>query len=157
MNESCEDKPDISLHPPTIFISALLIGFIIRAFAGGWLPLPHLVAEALGGVMLLGSLMLAVGAISAFAEAGETLRPATPAHQLFTAGPYRFSRNPIYLAMVVFGAGFGVATLNLWVIMMSFATGAIFNFFVIPEEERYLARRFGPEFEQYRQRTRRWL
>lgn len=151
-----EDHPDVSLHPPTIFAAALIIGFIIRVFAGGWLPLPELLAEAIGGLLLLTGLGFAVAAISAFAEAGETLPPATPSRQLFTDGVYRYSRNPIYLAMVLFGVGFGVATQNLWIVLTTISAGVILNYFVIPPEEAYLSRRFGPEYDHYKTKTRRW-
>lgn len=157
MTGSDEDRPEVLLHPPTVFLSALIIGFVIRAFAGGWLPLPDLAAEGLGGLMMLVALAAAVMSISAFAESGETLRPATPSYQLFTGGAFQYTRNPIYLAMVLFGVGFGLATLNLWIILTSILTGVIFNFFVIPQEEGYLARRFGGEYEDYRRKVRRWI
>jgi len=152
-----EDQPDVSIHPPTVFFSALLIGFIIRVFAGGWLAIPRVLAEGVGGLMVVAALGISISAISSFAESGETLKPSTPSRQLFTNGPYKRSRNPIYLAMVVFGAGFGVATLNLWIILTSVITAVIFNFFVIPQEEDYLARRFGAEYADYRRNVRRWL
>ena len=158
MSESHEDHPEVSLHPPSIFISALLIGFIMRVFLGGFMSLvPGVVGEGIGGAMMVAALMLAVASISTFAEAGETLRPATPSRQLFTEGPYRRSRNPIYLAMTLFGVGFGVATLDLWIILASLCAAALINFLVIPQEEAYLARRFGAEYALYRERTRRWL
>lgn len=157
MSNTSEDYPDVALHPPTIFFSALIIGYVIRVFAGGWLALPRVFAEGAGGLLMLGGLALALASVSAFAEAGETLRPSTPSNQLFTGGVYKRSRNPIYLAMVLFGIGFGIATLNLWIILTSILTGVIFNFFVIPQEEAYLARRFGVEFEDYRRTVRRWL
>jgi len=154
---SYEPDTQVNIHPPTVFFSALLIGFIIRAFAGGWLPLPRLFAEGVGGLMMIAALGMVITSISAFAEAGETLRPATSSQQLFTNGVYRRSRNPIYLAMVLFGVGFGVATLNLWIILLSILAGVIFNFLVIPQEEQYLARRFGADYDDYRREVRRWL
>lgn len=151
------DQPDVAVHPPTVFLCGLVIGFLLRVFLGGALPLPEALAEGIGGAMMLTALAAAVSSISAFAEAGETLRPASPSRSLLTGGFYRYSRNPIYLAMVLFGAGFGLATLNIWIIATSVITGLIFHFLVIPQEEDYLARRFGDEFALYRQRTRRWL
>lgn len=152
-----EDRPAVAIHPPTLFFSALIIGFIIRIFAGGWMPLPDIAAEGAGGVMMLAALAVAIASVSSFAEAGEQLPPATPSHQLLTTGMYARSRNPIYLAMVLFGAGFGVATENLWVVITTVLAGVILNFFVIPQEEEYLARRFGGEYEDYRRRVRRWV
>lgn len=152
-----EDRPEVSLHPPTIFFSGLLIGFLMRAFLGGWLPLPRLAGEAAGGLVLLAGVVMAAAAISAFSEAGEKLPPATPSNALLTHGVFRRSRNPVYLSMILVGTGFGLATLNLWMILTSLATAAILNFFVIPQEEDYLMRRFGTDYAAYRARVRRWL
>lgn len=152
-----DDKPDISLHPPTLFFAALIIGYILRVFAGGWLPIPELLGEAVGGIVLIIAVLLFVASVSAFAESGETLRPATPSDQLLTAGAYQYSRNPIYLAMVLFCVGFGLATQNLWVILAGGAAGAVVNFFVIPEEEAYLDRKFGVDYREYKERVRRWV
>lgn len=158
MNDMMEDRPEVALHPPTIFVSALIIGFVVRLFAGGWLSfVPRIVGEALGGAMLLAGLAIAVASVSAFAEAGETLPPGTPSRQLLTRGPYSFSRNPIYLAMALIGVGFGAATLNLWMILATLGAAALLHFFVIQPEEAYLARRFGAAFEDYRRRVRRWI
>lgn len=152
-----EDKPDVSIHPPTVFFAALIIGYTIRIFAGGYLPLPGAIAEAAGGLMMLASLVLMVAGVSVFSEKAEELRPATPSKALLTDGPYRYSRNPIYLAMVLFGAGFGVATQNLWIILTTTAAGLIINFFVIPPEETYLERRFGVDYREFKERVRRWV
>lgn len=152
-----EDRPDVSLHPPTIFFAGLVIGFILRAFLGGWLPMPRLVGEAAGGVVLLAGILIAVAAVSAFTESGEKLPPATASNALLTDGAFRWSRNPIYLSMALVGIGFGLATLNLWMILTSLATAAILNFFVIPQEEDYLMRRFGADYAAYRAKVRRWL
>lgn len=152
-----EDRPEVSLHPPTIFLSGLVIGFLLRAFLGGWLPLPRLAGEAAGGVLLLAGVVIAVSAISAFSESGEKLPPATPSNALLTHGAFQWSRNPIYLAMTLVGIGFGLATLNLWMILTSLATAALLNFFVIPREEDYLMRRFGSDYAAYRAKVRRWL
>ena len=157
MTMSAEDRPDVALHPPSIIFASMIIGFVIRAFAGGWLPLPKLVGEGLGGVMMIGAMVLMVASVKTFAEGSEELRPSTPSNQLFTGGPFQWSRNPIYVAMVLFGAGFGFATFNLWIILTSIVSGVIFNFFVIPKEEEYLSRRFGSDYDAYKTRVRRWL
>ena len=107
--------------------------------------------------MMLASLMAMVGGVSAFSEKAEELRPATPSKSLLTDGPYRYSRNPIYLGMVLFGAGFGVATENLWIILTTAAAGLIINFLVIPQEEAYLERRFGVDYREFKERVRRWV
>ncbi len=152
-----EEPPKVLVHPPTVFLCCLIAGFLLRLIFGGVLPLPRVIADGVGGALLIAAVALFVSAVSFFAEEGEALRPGTPSRQLLTTGAYRFSRNPIYLAMVVFGAGFGVATVNPWVLITTFVSAAIFQFLVIGPEERYLSRRFPMEFEDYRKKVRRWV
>ena len=59
--------------------------------------------------------------------------------------------------MMIFGAGFGIATSNVWIIVTTAIVGVIFHFFVILPEERYLARRFGADYDAYKARVRRWF
>ena len=111
----------------------------------------------MAGLIIIVSIGIVVSAISAFAEGGETLKPDTPSRQLFKTGPYRYSRNPIYLAMVMFGVGFGVATANAWIILTTAIAGLLLQFFVIMPEERYLTDRFGSEYTDYKKSVRRWM
>ena len=155
--ERFEDRPSVWLHPPTVMMIALVTGYIARIFLGGGMPLPRAFAEGVGGLLILIALGIITSAVSAFAAGGETLKPDTPSKQLFINGPYRFSRNPIYLAMMLFGAGFGVATSNLWIILTTAIAGLLFHFFVILPEERYLTDKFGDEYEEYKKAVRRWI
>lgn len=155
--QEAEDRPAVKLHPPTVLFLALVAGYLIRLFVGGRLPLPRAFAEGLGGLLIIASLGLALSAVAIFAEKGQGLRPQTPASDLFQKGVYKFSRNPIYLAMVLFGTGFGIATSNVWMIITTVFAGLIFHFFVIRPEEAYLARKFGEEYAAYKSRVRRWI
>lgn len=152
-----DDRPRTFLHPPTVMMIALTVGFMLRVLFGGYLPLPRAFSEGAGGLMIIIALGIFTATVSAFAAGGETLKPDTPSRQLFTNGPYRFSRNPIYLAMMLFGAGFGVATSNLWIILTTAFSGLLFHFFVILPEERYLEDKFGPEYGDYKKAVRRWI
>ncbi|MGE0183197.1 MAG: isoprenylcysteine carboxylmethyltransferase family protein [Parvularculaceae bacterium] len=152
-----EDRPAVRLHPPTTLFFALIAGYVIRLFAGGRMPIPRAFAEGLGGLMIIIGIGLILSSVRIFAEKGQALKPATPASALFLQGPYKFSRNPIYLAMMIFGAGFGIATSNVWIIVTTAIVGVIFHFFVILPEERYLARRFGADYDAYKVRVRRWI
>ena len=101
-----DGRPNVFFHPPTVLFSALVVGYVLRLFFGGRLPIPRAFAEGAGGLLIIVALGIVIAAVSAFAEGGENLKPSTPSRQLFRNGPYRFSRNPIYLAMVMFGAVF---------------------------------------------------
>ncbi len=152
-----EDKPAVNLHPPTVLFVALVSGYLIRLFAGGRLPLPRAFAEGFGGLLIIISLGLFMAAIRIFVENAQPLTPATTAKGLFVKGPYKFTRNPIYLAMMLFGAGFGIATSNVWIIVTTAIAGLSFHFMVIKPEEGYLSRKFGEEYSAYKSRVRRWI
>lgn len=151
------DRPAVKLHPPTIIFVALVAGYVIRLFVGGRLPLPRAFAEGVGGLLIIIAIGLVLSAVQIFAEQGQGLRPATPASALFRKGPYKFTRNPIYLAMMIFGAGIGVATSNVWIILTTALAGALIHFRVILPEEAYLERKFGEEYAAYRAKVRRWI
>lgn len=80
-----------------------------------------------------------------------------PTTAIVHAGPYRFSRNPIYLAFSLFQLGLALWINSLWMLIALFASIAVMSFVVIPREERYLASRFPSEYAAYKSAVRRWL
>lgn len=152
-----KDRPSVRLHPPSLVIGAILLGFLGRVFWGSFLPMPRVVNEGLGVGLTLFGLVVLVSAIRLFLETGETLKPDTPSFSLIRSGPYRFSRNPIYLAMVLIGIGLGFATSNILMIATTLIAGGIIHLAVILPEEAYLSRHFSAEFDAYKKAVRRWL
>jgi protein-S-isoprenylcysteine O-methyltransferase Ste14 len=155
--EPLEEGPKVRLNPPMLVLGALAAGYLVRLFVGGRLPLPRAFAEGLGGLLIIIGLGLVMGAVNQFNHKAERLRPQTPSRTLVTEGVYKFSRNPIYLGMMIFGAGFGVATSNVWIIISTTIAGAILHFFVILPEEAYLEEKFGADYQEFRRRVRRWI
>ena len=91
-------------------------------------------------------------------RAGGTSIPTNePTDVIVSAGPYRFSRNPIYLAMVMLLVGVGVWANSLWLIGMAVLDAILLFRGVISREEAYLRRKFGLEYSDYAERVRRWL
>lgn len=156
-SEAWEDRPSTRVHPPTLLLASMIAGYVLRAATKGFLPLPRVLAEGLGGAMIIAAVVIIASAVSAFSAGEEELKPNTPSRQLFVHGPFRYSRNPIYLAMMLLGGGFAVATLNLWMVLSTALAGVMLHFFVILPEERYLEDRFGPEYEAYKNSVRRWI
>jgi protein-S-isoprenylcysteine O-methyltransferase Ste14 len=73
------------------------------------------------------------------------------------SGPYRFSRNPIYLAFLGVQLSYAWGRDNAWGVLLLPLTIAVLEWGVIRREERYLSRKFGEEYERYRQGVRRWM
>ena len=144
------------LRPPRIFLAAIILGILGHLF---W-PV-HLVSRAVGipaGVLLVvAAVGLFVGATRAFKAAGTPVPGNEPATAIVKAGPYRFSRNPIYLAFVVFQFGLALLVNSLSLVITLVPAFGLMAFVVIPREERYLMERFPVEYSEYRESVRRWL
>jgi len=112
----------------------------------------------LGGLVIVAAvLLLGYRAIAMMRRSGQSEIPWTPVTRLLEDGPYRFTRNPMYLQLVLLCIGFGVLLANVWIIIFTpLVVWVLQRLAIIPEEE-YLERQFGEEYREYRRRVRRWL
>lgn len=144
------------LRPPLLSLLAVLIGAGLEQL---W-PLPILSA---GLPVLLGAVLIAAGAAVFFAStrsfgaAGTPVPGNEPTTAIVSSGPYRFSRNPIYVAFILMQLGAAVCLNSLWVIATLLVAGALIHFVIIPREERYLEANFGAEYLAYKASVRRWI
>jgi protein-S-isoprenylcysteine O-methyltransferase Ste14 len=153
------DGPGVSF-PPTLFF---VVGFgVALGLHDAW-PL-QLVTESLevvrrpaGTGLLIGGLILFWWGMSTFARARTGIMLERPANDLVMHGPYRFSRNPMYVGFIASYLGLGVLANSLWPLIALPAVVGLFVPFVIRREERYLRSRFGEVYEDYCQRVGRWL
>ncbi len=146
--------PGVRVPPP------LLVGGLVLAAWGLRRLLPLPVAEplpALGLAVILVALGLILWALAVMLRAGTDPRPDRPDAALVEEGPFRFSRNPIYLGFLLAAAGFALRWGDLWGWVAVFASLLLLDRLVIAREEAYLAARFGPAYEAYRRRVRRWM
>jgi protein-S-isoprenylcysteine O-methyltransferase Ste14 len=122
-------------------------------------PLPPLWRAGIGVLLVAVGIGVALAGVGEFRRAATTVNPFSPeasAH-LVTGGVYRYSRNPMYLGMLLGLAGWAVALAHLTAPLWLMLYAAYMNRFQIAPEERALAERFGPVFADYRRRVRRWL
>ena len=92
-----------------------------------------------------------------FRRGGTSVPTHTPTATIVTTGPYRLSRNPIYVSMILLLIGVGVWTNSGWFWVLAVIAAVLLTYGVIVREERYLARKFGRAFDDYRDRVRRWI
>ena len=90
-------------------------------------------------------------------RAGTGVSTATPTTAVVVRGSYRFSRNPMYLAMAFLYLGLAIAINGLLIIVLLPVLLGILSFGVISREERYLERKFGEDYLRYKAKVRRWL
>lgn len=151
------DRPHVRIHPPSLVVVAIILGYGARVLWGGFLPFPRVVNEGIGVALTLSGFVIMVSAIRLFLETGETLKPDTPSYALIRTGPYKLSRNPIYLAMMLIGMGLGFSTSNLAMIVTTLLAGVIIHLAVILPEEAYLMRHFRDDYAEYKKAVRRWI
>ena len=107
--------------------------------------------------MLLGATILFLLAVRTLQAAGTPVPGNRPTTTIVRAGPYRFSRNPIYLSFSLFQLGLALWLNSLWMLIALLASIAVMSLVVIPREERHLASRFPSEYAAYKTAVRRWL
>jgi protein-S-isoprenylcysteine O-methyltransferase Ste14 len=103
------------------------------------------------------SLLLLGAAVRRFRAAGTPVPARKPTTAIVRTGPYRFSRNPIYLAFSMLQLGIAIWVNSWWLVATLAGAIVLIHYVVIPREERYLEARFGDEYRDYRTSVRRWL
>ena len=126
-----------------------------------WLILPVNRWVAPRVALSIALILLGVGLICycalQFKRAQTCIEPWRPTSCIITRGPYRYSRNPIYLGFVITGVGIALAFNTWWILLSVLAFVLIANKAVIEREEAYLERKFGESYSNYQRETRRWL
>ncbi|WP_028347955.1 methyltransferase family protein [Bradyrhizobium murdochi] len=154
MADIADDTAGVIVRPPIAWGLAVLAGFALH-----WLmPLPFLLpAGWLGAIVFAAALALVAWAISTMTRAGSNVPTNLPTTTIVEAGPYRFTRNPIYLGMVLGLIGLAIAFNSLWLLVTLVPFALVIRYGVIAREEAYLERKFGDVYRRYRARVRRWL
>ncbi len=156
VGEGGKDIPGVIAPPPLIYLAFLLIGFGADAL---WpvavLPQGPRYAAGIGVIAL--SLALVISAFGQFRRHKTSFKPHEPSTALITEGPYRYSRNPMYLALSLLYAGIGIAADGPWTLALLAPLLIVLHYGVILREERYLERKFADAYRRYRSSVRRWL
>jgi protein-S-isoprenylcysteine O-methyltransferase Ste14 len=111
----------------------------------------------LGASLVVVAIALFSYSIARFRAAGTPVPARKATTAIVRTGPYRFSRNPIYLAFSLFQLGIAIWVNSLWLLATLVGAIALMHYVVIPREEQYLERRFGAEYLDYKTSVRRWL
>ena len=150
------DNPGVVAPPPLVYAGALAAGLLAgRAYPVAFLP--RVIARVLGPSLLAGGFLLIGSGLRAMRRAGTNVDPREPATAIVTEGPYRFTRNPIYVGLtLVYGGVAALANALPAAILLPFVL-IVMQRGVIEREERYLERKFGDEYLRYKARVRRWV
>ncbi|HKB42555.1 MAG TPA: isoprenylcysteine carboxylmethyltransferase family protein [Gemmataceae bacterium] len=156
-SEATREVANLGLaRPPLVYGAAIVTGLLLEL---GWPTsfLPNPLAALLGSFLVVVAVVVFLYSVRKFRRAGTPVPGNKPTTAIVRTGPYRFSRNPIYLAFSVFQLGIASWVNSVWLIGTLLAAVAVMAWVVIPREERYLEARFGADYLDYKRSVRRWL
>jgi protein-S-isoprenylcysteine O-methyltransferase Ste14 len=144
------------VRPPLVYLISIVFGVVIH-FAVPLRFLPSTLAIPLGIPLVAVAIALFSYSVAKFRAVDTPVPARKPTTTIVRTGPYRFSRNPIYLAFSLFQLGIAIWVNSVWLLATLVGAVALMNYVVIPREEHYLERRFGAQYMDYKATVRRWL
>jgi protein-S-isoprenylcysteine O-methyltransferase Ste14 len=155
-----KDAAAVRVLPPGVPLLTILLG---AGLSRVW-PIDlgfELVAPArywIGGLIVAGAFFgLGLWSVVIFRRSGQRENPWKPTPQIVDRGPFRFTRNPMYLQMVLVCVGVAILLMNVWILLLTPLTVWVLQRYAILPEEEYLERKFGETYLAYKRRVRRWL
>ena len=159
MNDPAIDHPDVAIFPPLIPLATLVISIALQWLAPlGWIAMiDHLIRLPLGAAVVVIGAFITISGGQALVRHGTNVNPLRPTTALVTAGIFGWTRNPLYVGVLI--ALFGVALIFAldWLPLLIIPSCVIMHFAVVRREERYLERKFGDEFRGYASRVPRYV
>jgi protein-S-isoprenylcysteine O-methyltransferase Ste14 len=148
----------VHFPPPFIYVAGFAVGWLLDR----WHPAPitageSIVRDVVAACCIVLYVAIFISALATFRRKRTTLIPNRPATALATGGPYRFTRNPMYVSMALLYLGVALFTNSWWIVGMLVVVLIVVDRAVIAREERYLAAAFPDEYAAFRGRVRRWV
>jgi len=154
---SVPDVANLGLaRPYLVYLSSIALGLVLHQVWPARL-VPRLVSTPVGASIMLLAAFLFLTAVRTLRAAGTPIPGNRPTTTIVRTGPYRFSRNPIYLAFSLLQLGLSIWVSSLALLITLIPAVALIAIVVIPREERYLETRFPSEYLPYKASVRRWI
>jgi protein-S-isoprenylcysteine O-methyltransferase Ste14 len=144
------------IRPPLVYLGSIALGLVLHLLWPARL-VPASVSTPVGAIVTVLAIALFVSAVRTLRAAGTPVPGNRPTMTIVRTGPYRFSRNPIYLAFSLLQLGLSLWVNSLALLITLIPAVALMGLVVIPREERYLEPRFPSEYSPYKAAVRRWL
>jgi len=156
MDNSSSDSAGVRVPPPFIYLTGLLVGIFGGRYLPGALPRgPWLVGA--GFLIFALGFVVARSAIARFRNAGNDPNPNMPVNDLVVDGPFRLTRNPMYVGLALVYVAIALWAASLWALLLLIGVMLVIRYVVVAREERYMTRRFGDAYLDYTKRVRRWI
>jgi protein-S-isoprenylcysteine O-methyltransferase Ste14 len=160
MAQDKEDAAAVRIFPPAVPLVTVLAGIALdriwRIDPGFTLPAPG--RYWAGGLIVAGALLgLGLWSVVIMRRTGQTENPWKPTTEIVESGPFRLTRNPMYLQMVLICIGLAVMLMNVWILLLTPVCAWVLHRYAILPEEAYLEGKFGETYRAYKRRVRRWI
>ena len=150
------DHADVKIPPPLIYVAGFVLGLVLERFFPV-LVLPKIPSRVAAVLCVALGVTMALWSVGLFHRERTSFVPIKPATTLVIYGPYRFTRNPMYLGLVCVYVGLTLWTGVFWALILLPAIMVLIQQYVIIREEQYLERKFGDEYRRYKAGVRRWI
>lgn len=148
---------NVRIPPPLAFLTGVATGWALQHYAAALPPASSNTALIGSVVTGVAGLALILAALGLFKRTGQEPEPWKPSPELIGRGPYRFTRNPMYVGMFLLQCAVGFGVNNAWIVLLAPVALLGVHFIAVLPEERYLADKFGSSYSQYLARTPRYL
>lgn len=159
MTAADHDSPGVPVPPPLLFVFGFLVGLLADGVVpvGLFGPARRTIAVTGGWGSIAAGLLVMFWGIATFVRSRTAVMPHLPASRLVTSGPYRFTRNPMYVGLTLTYVGLALLIDTAWPLFVLPLVLVLLVVVVVRREERYLERAFGEAYRSYRHRVRRWV
>lgn len=151
------DNPGVVIFPPALFGLAFFGGLLIQWFFPWRLPLPEWLRLSAAVLLFLASGAFGVWGTRVMKAAGTNVNPGLPTTAVVSTGPFRYTRNPLYLSALGLYLGAAPATNTVWLLVLLIPLVLILDVGIVRREERYLEAKFGEPYRAYKKQVRRWV
>jgi protein-S-isoprenylcysteine O-methyltransferase Ste14 len=151
------DGANVRIFPPAVYLVAVVLGVALHWAWGLGFARGSSLRSALGVAAICGGVAILFCAFSVFRRIGQHPDPRKPTPVIARDGPYRFTRNPMYVGGSLIQLGIGIALGNAWIVLLLVPVVALIHYRVILPEERYLERKFGDDYTSFKASVRRWI
>jgi protein-S-isoprenylcysteine O-methyltransferase Ste14 len=154
-----QDHAEVTIKPPVLYAGALVLGCLMTLI----LPLGPGLGAANWRGLAVGATFAVLGAalvgrsVFVFRRAGTTETIGEPTTTIVETGPYRFTRNPIYIGLTLLYFGLAVMLTSGWMLLLLIPVLMVMQRGVVEREEAYLTQKFGDVYRRYQARVPRWL
>ena len=158
MQNQPKDNAGRLIPPLLLFFICLGIGFILEYILPFHIPgISRAARISAGSLFLFASAVFVISALIVMIKNNTPFDPAKETLAIVKEGPFRFSRNPMYLSLLLLMAGIAFIKMSLWLFFTGIVLFILLKFLSIRPEEKYLSQKFGQQYIDYKNRVRRWI